>query len=230
MAVNALNGIATGSLTFILTLLYQGPFGMSPFIAAIYMVPFAVAWTAISPISGLLADKVNPAKVASVGLGLVAAGMLLISISTSHAQPLAISLYSALVGLGAGMFNSPNNKFIMSIPPPHKRGFVAGTMGLFRNLGSVLSFSILIPLILSYVSLQQLLQVFIIGGGAPSQIIGGFMLGLSKATELAFIIALVALPISFLRGVKGGIKGQEKVIQEACQSPSGSSQVSSHRS
>ncbi|MDG7038461.1 MAG: MFS transporter, partial [Nitrososphaerota archaeon] len=112
MAVNLLNGIATGSLIFLLTLIFQGPYGMSPLQAAFYMIPFAASWSIISPISGKLADRGDASIIASVGLLLVASGMWMLSTVATNTSPYSLSVYMTVVGIGAGMFNSPNNKFI----------------------------------------------------------------------------------------------------------------------
>jgi len=203
MTVNLLNGIATGSLIFLLTLIFQGPYGMSPLEAAFYMIPFAASWSIISPVSGKLADRKDASVIATMGLFLVAAGMWMLSTVALSVSPLILSIYMTVVGIGAGMFNSPNNKFIMNIPPPHKRGLTSGTMSLFRNFGSILSFSLLIPVILNYVPLSSLLSIFIFGGGAPADLLSSFMLGIRSAAMIAAITATVAIPLSLFRGKIG---------------------------
>ena len=200
MAVNLLNGIATGSLIFLLTLIFQGPYGMSPLQAAFYMIPFAASWSIISPISGKLADRGDASIIASVGLLLVASGMWMLSTVATNTSPYSLSVYMTVVGIGAGMFNSPNNKFIMGIPPPNKRGLTSGIMSLFRNFGSILSFSLLIPIILLYVPLSSLLSIFIFGGGAPASLISHFMMGIKYSAAVAAITATIAMPMSLLRG------------------------------
>ncbi|MCL4344563.1 MAG: MFS transporter [Nitrososphaerota archaeon] len=200
MTVNLLNGIATGSLIFLLTLIFQGPYGMSPLKAAFYMIPFAASWSLISPLSGKLADRGNAPVIAAAGLLLVAAGMWMLSTVALSTTPLLLSAYMAIVGIGAGMFNSPNNKFIMNIPPPHKRGLTSGTMSLFRNFGSILSFSLLIPVILNFVPLSSLLSIFIFGGGAPAGLLLKFMIGIKYAAMVAAITATIAIPLSVFRG------------------------------
>ena len=200
MTVNLLNGIATGSLIFLLTLIFQGPYGMSPLKAAFYMIPFAASWSLISPLSGKLADRGNAPAVATIGLLLVSAGMWMLSTIALSTTPLLLSAYMTIVGIGAGMFNSPNNKFIMNIPPPQKRGLTSGTMSLFRNFGSILSFSLLIPVILNFVPLSSLLSIFIFGGGAPADLLLKFMLGIKSAAIIAAITATIAIPLSIFRG------------------------------
>ena len=200
MAVNLLNGIATGSLIFLLTLIFQGPYGMSPLQAAFYMIPFAASWSIISPISGKLADRGDASIIATIGLLLVASGMWMLSTVATNTSPYSLSIYMTAVGIGAGMFNSPNNKFIMSIPSPNKRGLTSGIMSLFRNFGSILSFSLLIPIILFYVPLSSLLSIFIFGGGAPGSIISHFMMGIKYSAAVAAITATIAMPMSLLRG------------------------------
>ncbi|MEM3811323.1 MAG: MFS transporter [Conexivisphaerales archaeon] len=200
MLVNLLNGTATGSLIFLLTLIFQGPYGMSPLKAAFFMVPFAASWSLISPLSGKLADRGNAPMVAAIGLLFVAAGMWMLSTVSLSTPSVILSVYMTIVGIGAGMFNSPNNKFIMSIPPPHKRGLTSGTMSLFRNFGSILSFSVLIPVILIFVPLSSLLSIFIFGGGAPADLLSKFMIGIRFAAIIAAVTATVAIPLSISRG------------------------------
>ena len=148
------------------------------------MIPFAASWSIISPISGKLADRKDASVIATMGLLLVAAVMWMLSTIALSASPIILSIYMTVVGISAGMFNYPNNKFIMNIQPPHKRGLTSGIMPLFRNFGSILSFSLLIPVILNYVPLSSLLSIFIFGGGTPADLLSSLCLELDPQQSL----------------------------------------------
>ena len=50
----------------------------------------------------------------------------------------SIILALAVVGLGAGLFTSPNNSALMGAAPPQQRGVAAAIMATARNVGMVL--------------------------------------------------------------------------------------------
>ena len=66
------------------------------------------------------------------------------SSSTRRPQGIGFSLILAPIGLGMGIFQSPNNSAIMGSVPPDQLGVAGGMLGLNRLLGQVAGFAILI--------------------------------------------------------------------------------------
>ena len=66
----------------------------------------------------------------------------------------------ALVGVGSGMFNSPNTAAMMGVVPAHRRGIAAGARTLLQNTGAVLSIAFVLAIVTSAVPKSTLFAVF----------------------------------------------------------------------
>ena len=98
--------------------------------------PLATALAA--PLAGRLSDRLGTRVLSSLGLSLEAVGLWTISLLDAASGSLAVALALGLVGLGLGMFQTPNMSFVMGAIPRAQQG-VAGSMAqMMRTLGVVL--------------------------------------------------------------------------------------------
>ena len=65
-----------------------------------------------------------------------------------------------IVGIGSGMFNSPNTAAMMGTVAPHRRGIAAGARVLVQNTGAVISIAFVLAIVTSAVPKQVLFAVF----------------------------------------------------------------------
>jgi hypothetical protein len=65
-----------------------------------------------------------------------------------------------IVGVGSGMFNSPNTAAMMGSVAPHRRGIAAGARVLVQNTGAVISIAFVLAVVTSAVPEHVLLAVF----------------------------------------------------------------------
>ena len=70
------------------------------------------------------------------------------------------TLWLAIVGVGSGMFNSPNTAAMMGAVPAKRRGIAAGARTLLQNTGAVLSIAFVLAIITSAVPKSTLFAVF----------------------------------------------------------------------
>jgi MFS family permease len=124
--------------------------------------------------------------VGAVGL----AGMTTLGVHTAYWQS---GLWLLIVGVGSGMFNSPNTAAMMGTVPPERRGIAAGARTLLQNTGAVLSIAFVLAIITSAVPKATLFAVF-----------SGLTKGLSEAKLVPFIanmhVALWVLAATSLLG------------------------------
>jgi len=88
--------------------------------------------------SGILSDRWGPRIMSLSGLGLMALGCLLISTFSSQLTDIGYILRVAPLGLGMGMFQSPNNSAVMGSVPPQRLGIASGLLSLFRSSGQTM--------------------------------------------------------------------------------------------
>ncbi len=188
-----INGLARFALMFVFVFYYQGAQGNSPITAGIKLIPLALGMLIASPLAGIYADRHGSRALAAIGMFVSAAGlaaMTTLQVDTPYWQS---ALWLALVGVGSGMFNSPNTAAMMGVVPPYRRGVAAGTRTLLQNTGAVLSIAFVLAIITSAVPKATLFAIF-----------SGLAKGLSAAKLDPFIanmhVALWALAGASLLG------------------------------
>jgi MFS family permease len=72
----------------------------------------------------------------------------------------ASGTYLFIVGIGSGMFNSPNTAAMMGTVAPHRRGIAAAARILVQNTGAVLSIAFVLAVVTSSVPKTVLFKVF----------------------------------------------------------------------
>lgn len=200
-ASNLLNGVARGAVTFLLIFFFQGIKGIDPIVAGMLLAPMAISMMIISPISGYLSDKYGARILSSVGLLVSAIGLLGMMFITSTTSVAELVIWMLIMGIGSGMFFSPNTSAIMGMVPANKRGVAAGVRTMATNAGNVLSIAISMAIISSSIS-PDAMQTLFIGTqvGSEGIAIGQFVSGLRMAFTISFIFSIIAAVISYLRG------------------------------
>lgn len=129
-------------LTFLLSLYLQLVKGFGPAHAGQIILLQALTMALVAPLAGRLSDKVQPRIIASVGCAIVALGFIILSqigIDTS-ARYIGGSLL--LIGLGFGLFSSPNNNAIMGAVNSRELGVASASMNLARTIGNLIGMSL----------------------------------------------------------------------------------------
>lgn len=184
-----LSFIAMFANNMILPFYLQGVLNYQPAQVGMLLMVFPITMAIVAPISGNASDKYGPVVLTTSGLAITGLGLFYFSTLSATASFYHILPGSILTGLGAGMFQSPNNSSVMSSVPPQKLGVAGGINSLVRNLGMVIG-------IAWSVSLFDAL-----GGVAmpePKQITT-FMSAYHSVMLVAMAIALLAAVISFNR-------------------------------
>ncbi len=149
-----LASLGRGGLMFMLIMWLQGiwlplhgySFADTPFWAGIYMLPLTVGFLVAGPVSGLLSDRFGARPFATGGMLLAALSFYLFErLAVNFAYPSFAALL-LLVGIGMGLFASPNQAGIMNSLPPNRRGAGAGMATTFQNSAMVLSIGIFFTL------------------------------------------------------------------------------------
>jgi len=130
--------------------------------AAVFLVPFYLEKTAgltpdqvgrvlvviplllltVSPVSGLLSDRLGVRALSTVGLAVTTAGLGLLAWMIGRAGDRPLSVLAIIgglfvVGLGQGLFQPPNSSAAMSAVPPVRFGLAGGLLATMRNLGTL---------------------------------------------------------------------------------------------
>lgn len=88
--------------------------------------------------SGWLSDRIGSRGLATAGMLLVAAGVGGLSTVGSQTSPVLVGAWLGLVGLGTGVFISPNSSALMGAAPHRQQGVAGGVLAEARVLGMLL--------------------------------------------------------------------------------------------
>ena len=117
-----INGLARFALMFVFVFYFQGVQGDSPILAGIKLAPLALGMLISSPLAGIWADRRGSRGMAVMGMLVTAAGLALMTTLGRDATYLASGAYLFIVGVGSGMFNSPNTAAMMGTVPQSGAG------------------------------------------------------------------------------------------------------------
>jgi MFS transporter, DHA2 family, multidrug resistance protein len=99
------------------------------------MTPFPLAVAVAAPVSGRLADRYSPGILGGLGLAILATGLASLAVLSPLASTGDLVWRLTLCGLGFGLFQSPNNKMIISSAPRERSGGAGGMLSTARLLG-----------------------------------------------------------------------------------------------
>ncbi|NUB00599.1 MFS transporter [Azospirillum melinis] len=106
--------------------------------SGLLMTPWPLVVALVAPISGRLADRYEPTRLAAAGLLAFAAGLALMALLPSDPSTLDVVWRMALAGFGFGLFQTPNNKVLVSSAPKERSGGASGIQATGRLLGQTL--------------------------------------------------------------------------------------------
>ncbi len=155
-----INGLARFALMFLFVFYFQGVQGNSPIVAGIKLAPLAVGMLISSPLAGIWADRRGSRGMAVAGMLVQALGLALMTTLERDTAYVAGGTYMLIVGIGSGMFNSPNTAAMMGTVAAHRRGIAAGARVLVQNTGAVISIAFVLAVVTSSVPKTVLFQVF----------------------------------------------------------------------
>jgi len=115
--------------------LFQSVLGRSVFATGLLMTPWPIGVGIAAPFAGRLADKVNSGLLGGIGLAIFAVGLFMLSRLGASPGDFDIAWRMALCGLGFGIFQSPNNRTIVSAAPKPRSGAAGGMLATARLLG-----------------------------------------------------------------------------------------------
>jgi MFS transporter, DHA2 family, multidrug resistance protein len=99
------------------------------------MTPWPLALGVVAPLAGRLADRVRAGLIGGIGLAIFAVGLFMLSRLGAHPSTFDIAWRMALCGAGFGLFQSPNNRTIVSSAPRARSGAAGGMLATARLLG-----------------------------------------------------------------------------------------------
>jgi MFS family permease len=110
------------------------------------------------------------------------------------------TLWLFAVGVGSGMFNSPNTAAMMGTVAPNRRGIAAGTRTMLQNTGAVISIAFVLAIVTAAVPKDVLFRIFSgITTGLSDRSVAPFIHNMHTALWVLAATSLIGAGVSLLR-------------------------------
>ena len=155
-----INYSATFAVVFLLSLYLQYIKGLDPQSTGLILVAQPVVMAVFAPIAGRLSDRILPQKLASMGMALSTIGLLIFAFITAETSIARISGSLVLIGLGFGLFSSPNTSAIMGSVERRFYGVASAMVSTMRLLGQMLSMGLAMMVFALFIGSVRITPVF----------------------------------------------------------------------
>ena len=195
-----INGLARFALLFVFVFYYQGAQGDDPITAGIKLAPMAVGMLVSSPLAGIWADRHGSRALAAMGMLVTAAGLASMTTLRADSPYWQGMIWLALVGVGSGMFNSPNTAAMMGTVPTERRGIAAGARTMLQNTGAVISIAFVLAIVTAAVPQPVLFKIFSgLASGLTSAQLDPFIHNMHEALWVLAATSVIGAGVSLLR-------------------------------
>ncbi|MEL9940359.1 MAG: MFS transporter [Ignisphaera sp.] len=197
-----LYSIGFGASMTLLAIYLQSVEGFTATQTGLLLIPYELSFLVFGVVGGRFSDSIGFAPVAVAGLVAGSAALYLISIVSSLK---ALIVAEILLGVGTGLFVSPNTSSIMNSVPPHRRGIASSIRTISFNVGFALSLNIAV-LSLTRVLPYRIVSMLIMYEGMQENSISMEASMLSNAIRESFkvqsILMAMAIPFTVSRTKK----------------------------
>lgn len=200
-----LSFLSLSANVFLMPFFLQLALGYSPVSAGLLMTPTSLAIVVVAPVSGWLSDRLGARLLSTAGLAVNSVTLLWLSTLTSEAHYRDVLMRLIVLGIGQGLFQSPNNSSVMGSVPRDRLGIAGGFLAMMRTIGQVVG-TTLAGAILAGAMVAILghasFDVFH-GGGSPAErtrVLTAFMTGMHRTYLAAAVICFCGMWTSLIRG------------------------------
>jgi len=189
------NYAATFGITFLMSLYLQYVKGLSPRHAGFVLLLQPLLQVIASPVVGRLADRIEPARLATAGMLASSVGLLLAAATIAPSTPLwLVGGELVLIGAGFGIFITPNSTAIMGSVSPRQFGVASGMIGSMRTLGMAVSMT----------TVTLVFSMFMGGAAITPSTLPAFLASMRVGLAAFAVFSCLGVLLSLGRGRRGG--------------------------
>lgn len=168
---------------FLLSQFMQNVSGYSPMEAGVRMLPWTAMPMIVSPIAGILSDRIGGRPIIAAGLTLQAVGLALFALVVTTDVSYAAQLPALIIsGIGMAMYFGPTANVVMSSVRPEEQGIASGANNAFRELGGALGVAILASVFSSQGGYESATRY--VDGLVPALWVGAVAVGLAAVAAV----------------------------------------------
>lgn len=212
---NLFNSIAWSGILIMVSFYLQVVVGYTPLQTGISLLSLDSTFIFAAPLAGRLSDRYGSRAFVLSGLSISSLAFFLFALVNPTTGVSTVLIALALLGVGTGMWVSPNISSVMGSVPANRRGIASGFRIALSNIGDTVSFGLavlLMTLVIPYSALNNLID----STGLPGTVIIGkaeFIHGFQLvAVVLASINTIAIIPASFAK--RKGVVPPSAVVDE----------------
>ena len=124
---------------FLLPFYFEELRGFSTIQTGLLLTPLPLMLAVVAPLSGSLADRLGSRWLSPIGLAIACFGLFLLSQINAQSSTWDIIWRLAVIGIGQGLFQSPNTRTMMGAAPRNAQGEASGLLATGRVIGQSMS-------------------------------------------------------------------------------------------
>jgi EmrB/QacA subfamily drug resistance transporter len=204
MAINASNFltpfyllVAINASNFLTPFYLLAVHGFTPAKAGLILTAVPIVILLVSPVAGWLSDKIGSRPLCSAGMVSICLGLFLLSRLDADASIATIIPILVLMGLGSGLFESPNHSAVMGAVPRNYLGTASAMIATFRSTGQFIGLAIAG---IVFVSREAYYASTLTSQGVDPQLVAGLAYhgGIADGFLVGMAIGIAALVVSLL--------------------------------
>jgi len=127
--------VATAGVVLLMPFYLENVLGYNPHQVGFLLAAIPLSAGFISPLSGILSDRFGTRVITVLGMAVLLYGYFGLTTLSEDTTAFGYIVRFLPVGLGIGIFQSPNNSAIMGAAPKKYLGIVSGLLSITRSLG-----------------------------------------------------------------------------------------------
>ncbi|MBN2227517.1 MAG: MFS transporter [candidate division Zixibacteria bacterium] len=183
--------ISLSSVTILMPFYLEQVRLLTPDRVGTFLMTIPVCGFFMAPIAGYLSDKLQARLISTLGVAIMILGIYFLRLLSPDAATWHVIGVLLLVGIGMGLFSTPNTSSIMGSVNKMQLGSAAGILATIRTLGMIFGVGLAIA-IFGYHRAQMVEQ-----GASATE---AFMSAYGSVYNLVIFIIIVAAVFSMVRG------------------------------
>ncbi len=184
-----INYAASFGLTFFFSLYLQVVKGMSAQTTGFVLIAQPVIQASLSPLSGMLSDRMSPSKISTAGMAICAGGLGFAAFLGQDTHIWQVLVVLVVMGLGFAAFSTPNMTTVMGSVGPKHYGIASSLVATMRSIGMLTAMTIT----------TLLLSMFMGDAEVSPATAPGFLSTMHTAFAVFAVLSLVGIIFSMAR-------------------------------
>ncbi|KWX77567.1 MFS transporter [Paenibacillus jilunlii] len=169
----------------------QNMLNLSPFYAGFLLMLFPISMVIVAPLSGALSDKIGSEFLTFAGLIVMVIAQFGLARLHDGSAVALVGVWIAMLGIGSGLFQSPNNSLVMSTVPRTQLGSAGSVNSLVRNVGMVVGITIATSILFNVMSSKAGYRVTDLIPGRPDVFLSGMHVVFMTSSAICLVSALL---------------------------------------